>query len=289
VPVPPLRPVPGPVAPPKPPAPVAPETVDVPAVRPVPEASVYGDIMARPSRQHLGDGRATDAHESAHLLHADLRNARPSSRSNAVYLLGGKAAYVPEPKVRLSMVAPLVPKPVRGTRFNLYLVQQVKGWDDRSLYVFDEGNAYLLDSKVSLDDHARGIANRRPSGEAKTIGRPGDGWCPRPSPFLASGPEGKSYRGVVDALPEFAAYACAHALAVKKHDPSYWESDKQYRAWLSWYLRESWDVYKAGVAVPDFAVLAQKEVATAIATAPECEDIRSILKSEAGGAWLPSK
>jgi hypothetical protein len=239
--------------------------------------------MSRPRRQNLGDGRAVDAHETAHFLHAELRNARPPQgpRVNCFYLLGGKGVEVEEPPMRLSRVPPLVPASMRGYRYKLYLVDQVRGWDDRSLYLFDEGFAYLIDSLVSLDD----LARRTPPGPlaaARDPARPGAAGHPvRVPPPAGAG----SVDGVSSCL-EFSIYLLAHALAVRAHAPEYWAVHGQYRQVLGWFLDAASRAYAGGASRPEFAGLDQGRLLAALRESPEAGPFRDLLKAEFRGIWL---
>jgi hypothetical protein len=252
---------------------------------------------------HTGHDRATNAHESAHLLHAALRNARAAPgapRVNCFYMMGGRACAVPEPPIALDRVPGFVPARLRGYRFRLYLERQVRAWNDRSLYVFDEGAAYLIDALVSLDDAARGV--RGVSGPAPFLptavasrdpGPSGSRSYPAPSRlsrYAAASAPGEPMRAVerdgVSGCLEFAIYGLAHALAVREHAPAYWRGCGQYRAWLGWFLGRCEAAWREGAGLPGFAALSQRGLLEALRADPSAAPHRDLLSAEFGGAWL---
>jgi hypothetical protein len=56
-----------------------------------------------------------------------------------------------EPKTRIETVASQVPRSLRGSVYNLYLVEQASTWGDRSLYLLDEWIGYTNGSEVRKD------------------------------------------------------------------------------------------------------------------------------------------
>ncbi len=88
----------------------------------------------------------TGWHEDTHVLHAELRNHH-GLQYNALYKDDGKAFLLLEPKLTLNTVAQAIPQPLRGMSYNLYLIQQQRWWNDRSLYILDELGAYLSGSR----------------------------------------------------------------------------------------------------------------------------------------------
>ena len=116
--------------------------------------SVLSDI-----RSHIEDGGyyndpdlITAAHETTHGINSNVRNALyDGKRINAFYCLEGRAAVLLEPKTRIEKVAANVPPSLRGGVYNLYLVDQAKGWGDRPLYILDEWVSYTNGSATRKD------------------------------------------------------------------------------------------------------------------------------------------
>lgn len=118
----------------------------------IPYASSYDDIMRHTRQPFRGGGRMTEAHETTHGIHADLRNRAAGTRVNAFYVLDDRALYLREPNVTLADVAARVPKKSRGEVFDLYLVQQRKHWNHNPLYILDELVAYTNGAVVGKEE-----------------------------------------------------------------------------------------------------------------------------------------
>lgn len=95
---------------------------------------------------------ATQGHESSHGISSVLRQKfTKRGKINAFYVLKNKAIILQEPPTTIKKVAPLVPRSLRGMSYNLYLVQQAESWNDESLYILDEFNAYTNGTAVGLN------------------------------------------------------------------------------------------------------------------------------------------
>ena len=110
-------------------------------------------------RSHVDDGGyyddpdlITSAHETTHGINSNVRNQLYDGRAiNAFYCLDGKACVLFEPKTRIEKVAKNVPYSLRGSVYNLYLVEQASGWGDRPLYLLDEWVGYTNGSATRKD------------------------------------------------------------------------------------------------------------------------------------------
>jgi hypothetical protein len=124
-----------------------------------------------------------------------------NGRINGFYCLQNRAAVIDEPRTTIQTVAKMVPQPLRGNVYQLYLVTQAGSWGDTPLYIFDEWVAYTNGSEVRKD---LGIQER-----SETVSQ----------------------------MIEFDIYALTLAQAVKKHDPQY--DDRQFKAFLMWNIERS--------------------------------------------------
>lgn len=88
----------------------------------------------------------TDVHENTHQLHSELRN-KYGNKYNAMYKGNGQAFILLEPKTTLSAIAAIIPKPLQGMSYRLYLIQQQQWWNNQPLYLGDELCAYLAGSR----------------------------------------------------------------------------------------------------------------------------------------------
>jgi hypothetical protein len=225
------------------------------------EKSIYADYM-----NHSRDpfyhklGRATEAHETNHGINADIRNSLydPNGpKINAFYVGGDRGVVIEEPRMRKSAVAAFIPQSLRESRFRTYVSGQTE-WDDRPLYLFDEWNAYVTGAMVNVED----IQTGRYKGE----------WTD----------------GVMGAF-EMGNYAVATAMAIQKHDPQYFESNKQFQDFLVWNLRRSYKTFEAGSKMEQFKWNRQDALLDRLRTAPECENMRKFLKDHLTTIWLDGK
>lgn len=141
-----------------------PRLVDTPPLRQKPPnlTPLLADIDSRMPAGH--PFRANDpwtwGHETTHGINNRLRNdymrAHPQrERVNAFYVPGGKAIYCHEPKTTIGRVAQLIPRSLRGMRYNLYLVQQRRDWDNEPLYLLDEWISYINGALVFQETDSR--------------------------------------------------------------------------------------------------------------------------------------
>jgi len=200
------------------------EVVPVKQHRRPEDDSVHADIISHARRPSLGDGRYTDAHETSHMISADVRMENPG-RSNGFYLLGGVAAVVQQPGITIRDISQYVPPTLRGSRYDLYLVQQQRYWNDEPLYILEEWHCYTLGAMAAVDD----VKSNRP--------------LPRTD--------------AVSGTLEFRVYGAALAMAVKERCPEYWDNNTQFRRFLNWEVEESQKAFGIGKSVPEFRSISQ--------------------------------
>lgn len=99
--------------------------------------------------------KITWSHETTHGIQSHLNNTyRPqgdTARSYGFYVGNNKAVMIPQPKIRISNVAEMVPQSMRKGRYQLYLVSQAGAWNADPLYLFDEWNAYVNGAATGLE------------------------------------------------------------------------------------------------------------------------------------------
>jgi hypothetical protein len=145
-----------------PPPKVEPQWTHWPRVRQVNNPSlgkVLQDIDSHMPQGHRysASNKITWAHETTHGINANIRNAQPNASGvNGFYALEDRAVVIEEPRTTISKVAPLVPQKLRGVSYNLYLVKQQSGWNDRPLYLFDEWTAYTNGSECGRELNGQG-------------------------------------------------------------------------------------------------------------------------------------
>lgn len=239
---------------------ITPEFVDVAVYRQISdENSVYTDVLSHAKGNPFGDGsgRSTNVHETAHGIHAEVRNAwtiKLGRRVNAFYALDGKAIVVEEPSIRKSDVKRFVPQNLRSYRYNLYLEKQTE-WDDTPLYVCDEWVAYVLGAKSGIEDVKVGKHN------------------------------GEWSDGVSGCL-DFSIYTVALCMAIKDGDPEYWKANKQFKSFVIWYLKEAKKTYLEGRRMKEFQWETQDKLLREFLTSESASSMRSFVKEELEGVWL---
>lgn len=234
-----------------------PVLVEIPKQREVPDQGIYKDVLAYSVEPTFGDahGRPTNVHETAHGIHATYRNKYTSAlkkRVNALYMLEGRIALVKEPDFLIRHIAREIPVPLRGYRYQLYFVEQLKYWDDRPIYVFDEWTAYICGGECAVDDFAR-------TGE----GRGADS---------------------VSGCLEFSLYAVSTYLTAKLRDPDYLEREPQFKRVLYYNLTRAEQTFYAGREV--FRSAKQEALYNALQTHPDAAPVRDCLRDEFDGMFL---
>lgn len=204
--------------------------VDVPIVsNRVSENSIYADIINFAKNPTLDiRNRMTCAHETTHMINANLRNKiQKDKKVNAFYLPRGWAVVIEEPSMKKSRVAEFIAPKMRGSRYALY-VQGSPSWNNRPLYLVDEWCAYINGAMVGIDDVNNGRYN--------------DGWTD----------------GVSGCL-ELSMYCVALCMAVEKYDNDYWNNNKQFKLFINWNLQRAYNTYMIGKDYKEFKWKKQEE------------------------------
>lgn len=180
-------------------------------------------------RKYYSDDRITHAHETTHGINSHLSNhpdeiAPGRRRGDSVYgFYVGKdqAVLLTGPQVKLSQVAAVIPASLRGSRYQLYCIDQQKYFEDHPLYLFDEWVAYTNGAFAGVE-----------LTEKKQLDMPRN-----------------------DALVgplEFSIYALGLATAIQKHDPDYLRENSQFREFLGHELRRATGIYRRGMKLDQF-------------------------------------
>lgn len=180
---------------------------------------VLTDIEQHIDPKHKGQYRfpkdlTTWGHETTHGINSDLRMSTGKVGVNGFYCLENRAYILPEPKLTISDVAPLVPKAVRGSRYDLYLFKQAKDWNDMPTYIMDEWVAYTNGCEVGADQIRNNL-----KGQDNTSDE-------------AIGPM------------EFTYYTLALCQAIKKHDPDYFKNNPNFSEFVAFNVRRAVKVHK---------------------------------------------
>ena len=178
--------------------------------------SQYGD-------HYYSNDRITHAHETTHGINSHLSN---HLRNNfelgyGFYVGNDQAIVLSEPRVKLSQVAAAIPESLRGSRYQLYCIDQQKYFEDHPLYLFDEWVAYTNGASAGVE-----------LTEKKQLDMPRNDALVGPM--------------------EFSIYALGVAAAIQKHDPDYLRENRQFRGFLAHELRRSIGIYRRGMRLEQF-------------------------------------
>jgi hypothetical protein len=198
---------------------------------------ILGHLHPSMGNQYFDRDPITWGHETTHGVNSYVRNTYGKQRQNGFYVGGGQAIVLDEPALRLSDV--VVPTKLRGSRYQLYFVQQQKDWNNEPLYICDEWVAYTNGSTVGLE--WQGFGNQRDD---------------------------------MISCVEFSGYALSLAATISHLDPGYFKRCPQFKDFLSHELKRSIGVYSKGIERPDFAW--DRQLATEFKRSPE---IKATLQS----------
>lgn len=226
------------------------------------ENSKYADIINRSRNPVLQHDRDTNAHETTHMIQADLRNIKNkevnyTQRFNSFYLIGGKGIDFPEPRMRKREVIAYVPTVLREYRFPTYVSGQT-AWDDTPLYLVDEWCAYMNGAETAIEDYKN---NKH---------------------------DGTKYDAVKGVM-EFSVYCTALCMAIKDKDPEYWENNIKFKEFIKQQLIRSHSIFNEGMKIDLFQGYKQDQYIDRLNNDPSCESLRKFLREEFGGVWVSTQ
>jgi hypothetical protein len=247
------------VEPVKPPQRALPDFVQIQKHRQSEEGTVYGDIISHSKGKPFGDqgGRGTNAHETTHGINSEIRNAHTNQgkKINGFYVLEGRGVVLEEPKIKMEHAKKFVPKNLQSYRWDLYLVKQLRDWNDTPTYICDEWVAYINGGACDVDDVKKG----------KHKG----GWT-----------DG------VSGCCDFTIYTIALCMATKELDPDYWKNYKQFRNFVVWEMRFAQKIFLEGRVMKEFKWDKQDKLLLEFLESPEAEAMRKFVREELDGVWL---
>jgi hypothetical protein len=115
----------------------------------------------------------------------------------------------------------LIPSSLRGSRYQLYCIDQQKYFEDHPLYLFDEWVAYTNGAFAGVE-----LAEKH----------------------RLDMPRNDALVGPL----EFSIYALGLAAAIQKHDPDYLGENSQFREFLAHELRRATGIYRRGMKLDQF-------------------------------------
>ena len=174
-------------------------------------------------KTYYSSDNITHGHETTHGINSDIRMALGGTGKNGFYCLHNRAIVLTDPKCRISDVAPLIPQSLRGSRYNLYLVQQAHSWNDMPTYIFDEWVAYINGTEVGIDQVKHGLYNGRGSSSDDAI-----------------------------APMEFTYYALALCQTVKQKDQEYFKQHPEFSEFIAFNIRRSVLAFREAIQMKEF-------------------------------------
>lgn len=231
--------------------------IDITKYRDVEDGTIYGDVLSHSKQQPFGNqnGRATNVHETAHGISADLTNQYYkdySSKIEALYYGNGKGIILTSPNLLIRDISKYVPENLRSYRFQLYFVDQLKYWDEYPLYVLDEWVAYIWGARCAVEDY-----------NLKNIDTKADS---------------------VSGSLEFSVYTIGLCLAIKDKDPEYWKNNKQFKLFVEEHLLRAEKVFFEGRSI--FKSSKQELLLNELRNSPDSDPIKKMLIEEFNGAFL---
>lgn len=220
---------------------------------------IYTDVLEHSKQKPFGDdsGRNINVHETVHGIHSDYRNEYYKKLKyplNALYCLNGNIVIVREPNITMRHVTKYIPKKLQSYRYKLYFVEQLQNWDDAPSYILDEWIAYILGSKCAVEDHQKGINTHKSD--------------------------------AVSGCLDFSIYATAFAMAVKEHDPEYWEKHTEFKEIIQYHLIQAEKTLGQGLDIREFNSESQDTLYNNLLYDSDSVDIRNFLIKEFNGIFI---
>jgi hypothetical protein len=184
---------------------------------------IHRHLPSQYGNRYYSDDRITHAHETTHGINSHISNhLNQGDRPGYGFYVGkNRAVLLTGPRLKLSQVAAIVPESLRGSRYQLYCIEQQRYFEDHPLYLFDEWVAYTNGAHAGVELAQEDRLN-----------------MPRNDALI--GPM------------EFCIYALALAAAAEKHDPDYLRDNKQFREFLAHELRRASRIYRKGIKLDQF-------------------------------------
>lgn len=202
------------------------------------DKTLYGDIIrhCKDWKHYADSSRYTTAHECTHGINNDLRLASGDwEGKNGFYLGQNRSIILDEPKIKKSDIIPFIPQELRSARFNLY-VQGQQSWNDKPLYIFDEGVAYINDAwaAIELKEVENYVEKFTVTAYAQWSPSPPTTIAQRhyPRPFPVVGKEDTAGNTIVDGEIEFIPYMSAVLMATAKLAPPLDQRLIDFSRWL---------------------------------------------------------
>lgn len=214
--------------------------------------SIYNQVLTC-FGESFGDkhGRSTNVHETVHGINNALSNNKKGYRG--FYAGNTRALWIKEPALKMSEIIPYIPNSLKGYRYKLYFISQLKYWESVALYPVDEWSAYISGAECSVDD------------------------------YLAKEYSDTKTDSVSGAL-EFSIYCTALATAIKEKEYKYWSTYPQFKNSIKFFLVRSEKVFMEGREI--FPSENQEKLLKTLRRDESAEKIRNFLIKEFDGVFI---
>lgn len=197
-------------------------------------------------------GRSTNVHETVHGINNALSNSKSGYRG--FYCGMARGLWLKEPDITMLDIIPNIPKTLKGYRYNLYFVSQLKYWGKVALYPVDEWSAYICGAECSVDDYNQNVLT-----------------------------DNNKFDNVSGSL-EFSIYCTALAKTVKEKDNKYWKEYPKFKNTIKFFLVRSEKVFFEGKDI--FPSAKQDILLNNLKYNKEAKSIRNFLLNEFDGVFI---
>lgn len=215
--------------------------------------SIYNQVMtcyAKPfGNKH---GRSTNVHETVHGINNTISNTKTGYR--AFYAGCCRCVWLKEPNLKMEDITPYIPDVLKGYRYTLYFVSQLRYWNDAPLYPVDEWSAYISGAECAVDDYSNNMLTEKNRSDS------------------------------VSGALEFSIYCTALAKAVKSKDLKYWDTYPQFKNTIKFLLVKSEKVFFEGRSL--FPSERQEILLKNLQTSKKAKPIRDFLVNEFDGVFI---
>jgi hypothetical protein len=217
-------------------------------------ANLYDDIVGH-NRQGFKEygSRNSTAHETNHLVEADIRNhyysiwykTNPKTNPVGFYVGRDRALALENPKFRMQHVAEAIPAKLRFGRYNLYMIQQRTQFEAQPLYIWNEWNCYVNGFGVDVADAEAGRTRQETDD--------------------------------VNSVTEFTMYAMYVGMVCEQLDPEYFKANPDFKAFLVWNSVRGQDYVRRSKNYKHLQ-WSYKDLGPVFKESPEAEPIRGFME-----------
>ena len=180
---------------------------------------VYDDVLSHSKNPVTNESRSTNVHETSHMISSQLRNENKGN-INGFYFENGRGVLIEQPNLTIKDVSPYVPNNLRGYRYQLYFVDQLKYWNDSPLYIMEEWNCYTLGGDCAVEDYLLKLPLEKTDAVAGTF--------------------------------EFMIYSTALYMCIKDKDPEYFKNNDQFKEFFHHLLDYSLSLFRQGRIIKEY-------------------------------------